>query len=448
MKKILIMLLTLIAVGILALPGYAAMSVDWKVDTTTSDIVTRDNMRDIAYNPVTGHILLAEGLGAEDSTQRGVWILDSNSGETIGRLLDPDTGWSGGSGSQISPYGICVDANGVIYVQRYFYTSNNEILRYADETSTPTVAGTNDNTYVRSLNVTGTGIDTKLVTVCQNDMVVRIFGTTDGVSFSEFERFDASGASGAVHDALPASAAVDTVYTARAFAGTSAASTLRWIKSGVWSQDASWTSAAWIMTLALSEPTNTLYGVIWDMANSVPAVTEGIRAWNATTGVQTGSLDIGESGASSRGCYLSNIAEFSVVDVAQSAETITVGGTKQLNVTANLARKIFFVICGGIGYGRVDLGAVVTGPVWSSNNYSVASVDGTGLVNAIAPGSCTISATYTKDGVPYADSAAISVIATSAPLARDASSVTKIHRVEPVGEISVPRAIRSWELFQ
>ncbi|MCX7920306.1 MAG: Ig-like domain-containing protein [bacterium] len=295
------------------------------------------------------------------------------------------------------------------------------------------------------MNVVGTGTNTKLVTVAQLEERVRIFGTTDGVSFDEWERFDAPGA---IHDALPANLAVDTIYTARAFAGTSPANTRRWVKSGgMWSEDATWPGSPWVMTLSLHQPTNTLYGIVWDMAQGVPPVTEGIRAWNATTGVQIDSLNIGESGSSTRGCFISNIQEGNTVDVAPDSANVTVGQTKQLFATANLARKLYFTVCGGVGYGRIDLGANVTGPVWSSNNYAVATVDATGLVTAISVGVCTVSATYTRDGVPFTDSAVITVVATSAPLVRDAGVPAKVHRVEPVGELTAPRAIRTWELF-
>jgi hypothetical protein len=442
MKNMIVIMLTLAAISVLSLPGYTAMTVDWVVDSSASDIVLRDTMRDIAYNPVTGHLLLVECLG-EATTQRGVWILDSNSGATIGRLQDPTDqpdGW--GTGTQISPYGICCDANGVIYVQRYFYTNNNEILRYADETSSPTIAATSDATYVRSLNVVGTGNSTLISFPCQIDEQVRIYGTSDGLTFGEYYKFTATDA---VHDAVSNTAA-DTVYIARGY--TTGYYTHKWYSSGgMWSEDAGWNKEQYIINITLDEKNNVLYGAYWNL--DTVGANEGIRAWNALTGAQIDSLDIGDSGTVSvRGCYLSNIADFSTVDVAQDAENITIGETKQLNVTANLARKIYFIVCGGIGYGRVDLGAVVTGPVWSSNNYSVASVDGTGLVSAISVGVCTVSATYTKDGSPYADSAVITVVATNAPLAPDVVSNNKVHRIEPVGEISVPRVIRSWELFQ
>jgi len=441
MKKIKLFFVTLAIAGLMTFSSYAAMTIDWQ--NTTANIVVEDNMRCIAYNPVTNHLLLS----ISDGSERGIKIIDSNDGTILGSLLAGDSTWDAFATISI-PYGIAVDANGVIYVVRGFYSGAGatplEILRWADEVSLPTSVVTTDANMVRSLHVVGTGVGTKLVMSAQGDEKVRIYETTDGLNFSLFTSF-ATPADESAHDAL-SNTALDKIYTTRAFDAGVANSTHKWVKSGEdWSEDLTWTQTQWVMSLTLSESANTLYGTIWDMAQG--GLMDGIRAWNATTGAETDLLDIGETGGSTRGCYIA-LQEGNVVDVAPDSVTLPPAQTRTLVPSANLTKKLYFVFCGGVGYGRVDVGAVVTGPVWSSNNYSVASVDGTGLVTSIAVGVCTVSATYTREAVPYTDSAVINVVATSAPLAPEATSYNRIHRVTPIGEISMPRVTRSWELFQ
>jgi hypothetical protein len=437
MKKINLFLVTLIAIGTISISSYAAMTIDWS--NTAADIVVADAMRHIAYNPKTNHMLIAN---SENLAVRGITIIDANNGTVLGSLATTATTWDG---NVPSPYGVGVDADGVIYVTKGFYSSTSpvEILRWADETSLPTSCVTTDANMVRSLYVVGKGVNTQLVISAQGDEIVRIYGTTDGINFIEYGRFNAPDA---IHDAI-SSSALDTVYVTRAFNGPSAASTHQWINSGgTWSENGSWTQSGWISSLALSESANTLYGAIWDMGQST--ITEGIRAWNAKTGVQTDTLDIGETGAVSvRGCYIA-LGENKTVSVAPKSISASPGQTKSLSATADLARKLYFAFCGGFGFGRIDTGAVISGPVWSSNNYTVASVDNTGVVHLLTVGVCTVSATFTREAVPFTDSAVVTVVATSAPLAPDATSYTSVHRVEHVAEISTPRMTRSWELFQ
>jgi len=45
------------------------------------------------------------------------------------------------------------------------------------------------------------------------------------------------------------------------------------------------------------------------------------------------------------------------------------------------------------------------GQTWASNNASIATVSGTGLVTAVAPGTATITATSTADGTKTATTA-------------------------------------------
>ncbi|MDI6782840.1 MAG: Ig-like domain-containing protein [bacterium] len=426
MKKSIVIFVMLAAIWLMVAPSFTAMTVDWRVAPLPAGAF--GNYRHLAYNPITGHLLLAN-----TSTPQTVYILSALDGTTIGELAPP-----GGGYISLAPYGLGVDANGVIYATNDFY-ADVQILRWADETSVPTSVGATGATYVRALYLVGSGVNTKLIVPSQADETVRILGTSDGVNFYVEESFAAPDA---VHAAI-ANPALTTVYVARGLSDTYY--THKWDKSlDVWSEDAGFTKSNWICGLAFSTRGN-LYGAYW---NTGTGVQDGIRVWNPTTGALIDSLDLGDTQEAARGGYIS-----------------------VYNAPNPLDDKLYFAFHGDVGYGAISIPTdptiVVSPPsatvtigqtkqfsysgipdpvVWSSTNTAVGSIDSTGLFSAISTGSCQVEATYSRGTSNWSGSADVTVIATSAPLAPDVVSNVKVYRKETF--MVAPQATRSWELFE
>lgn len=416
MKKLLYCILFFSVFLIVTAAFAETYTLDWK--NNTSSIVTADRMRNIAYNPKTGHLLIAVSAPLPIALDTGVYIIDAENGNILGILPNPADPWP-----DRTPYGLDVTEDGVIYATAGFWTSEPEIriYRWADEASAPTIAASlsaSEAAYIRSLRVVGTGTNTKIILSQQYDpQKVRILGTTDGLNFSVEDEFIATDK--AYHGAEPWSH-MTTIYTCRG--GASDSYVYKWNKtSGGWVEDPSWVNnTPFICDLSLSEAYNTLYGAWWDITQGIGP--ERIFVFNATNGSTLSEITVGESGSSSvTGCYV-HVYDGKTVKVEPEATVLTVGNTKQFSASADLARKLYFAFCGGVGYGRYNISANISGPVWSSSDTTIATVDTTGLVTAVGPGTCTITATYTRDGTPYSGSAIVQVVATEAPIFSDQPS--------------------------
>lgn len=434
MKKSIVLFFMCIALGILVFPGFTAITLDWSV--ATGPIAISGAMRQPAFNPITGHMLQIQS----DTT---IWILNASNGNVIGELPRPIDGY----GASPSPYGIAVDENGVIYATDDFYGTGPghgtcRILRWTDETSIPTVAGSCGTILVRSLRLIGTGTNTKLVFPSGNDQNVRIFSTTDGLNYILEKQFYAADA---VHDAVLHPNGNELWITG--WQSNGASYTHHYLKSGTtWSEDSAFTKSNWILNLSYSIREK-LYGAYW---NINPGVIDGVREWNSTTGISLEQFDLGDTNEDAHGGY------------------ITV-----YNAPNPLNDKLYFAFA-NVGYGRLSIPfaptIVVTPPsavltvgqtkqfsytgisdpvVWSSSNPSVGTTNNTGLFYARATGSCLVIATYTLGTDSWSGTATVTVNPTQAPLAPDEVKNIKISHREIVGDI--PKGIpitRSWELFE
>ena len=131
----------------------------FKVDAggSLSWFVNGDLTRGMAFNPSTGHLLVASRQGANN-----VYILDAATGAQLGQL--DMTGVSGGN-HVVSK--VAVDSTGVIYVCNLgVATADFKIYRFANEAAAPTVAAETNPSPARRgdcISVTGTGTSTKLI---------------------------------------------------------------------------------------------------------------------------------------------------------------------------------------------------------------------------------------------------------------------------------------------
>ena len=115
--------------------------------------------------------------------------------------------------------------------------------------------------------------------------------------------------------------------------------------------------------------------VTWGSSNTTTAT---VSSGGLVTGMGAGSATItatSETKAGTSGVTVT-LAAVAAVSVSPSPASVSVGQTVQLTATLSDAG------------GNVLSGRVVT---WGTNNASIATVSGTGLVTAVAPGAATIS---------------------------------------------------------
>ncbi|MCX7920307.1 MAG: hypothetical protein N3A72_12050 [bacterium] len=422
-KKIMILFVGLVVGGIMALPADAVITLDWSV--TTGSIAQSGNMRQPAYNPITGHMLQIQS----DTT---IWILNAENGAVLGQLPRPVNGYGGAP----SPYGIAVDANGVIYAVDDFWGTgpgggNARILRWANETSTPTNAGSCGLTQVRSLRLIGTGVNTKLSFPNTSYPSARIFTTTNGTTFTLAEEIYHNEAT---HDAV-LSPDGNVLWIATA---SGSGYTRRFVKSttGTWSEDTLFLKSNWISSLAYSTR-GKLYGAYW---NTTPGVVDGIRVWDATSGQLLEQYDLGDTNEDARGGYIS-----------------------VYNAPNPLDDKLYFAFAGGLGYGRFSIpstpiltvsppSAVLTvgqkkkfsfsgvpGPVtWSSSNLSIGTADNLGYFYALSTGNCQMIATYAWGTEMVSGFAAVTVNPASAMLIPEAEATISKNAMVTLNVPEVP----------
>jgi uncharacterized protein YjdB len=418
---------------VIAIPASAVITLDWSV--TTGSIAQSGNMRQPAYNPITGHMLQIQS----DTT---VWILNAANGTVLGELPRPVDGYGGAP----SPYGLAVDENGAIYASDDFWgtgpgAGNTRLLRWANETSRPTNASSCGITMVRSLRAIGTGVDTKLSFPNSSSPSARIFTTSNGTTFTLAEEIYHNDA---LHDAV-LSPDGNVLWIAQALNN---GYTHQFVKSSTgWTEDTAFLKSNWISSLSYSIR-GKLYGAYW---NTTPGVIDGIRVWDATSGTLLEQFDLGDTNEEARGGYIS-----------------------VYNAPNPLDDKLYFAFANGVGYGRLSIPTlptiVVTPPsatltvgqtkqfaytgtpdpvVWSSSNPSIGTTNNTGLFYARATGTCQVIATYTYGTGSWGGYATVTVNPTQAPLVPDILSRNNIQHREIIGDIpKTNRVTRSWELFE
>lgn len=180
----------------------------WALAPGDRTYLTTDNtQRGLAYNPVTGHLLLVNRAGG-----LSIHVLDAATGDEITvdgapKLLDT-TGISGGTFAA-SMIGVADD--GVIYAANLTTDSDAgpafKIYRWADENAAPTLAyegdpGSADSNADRwgdSFDVRGSGVNTQLLAgTSDTSTKVAVFTTTDGENFTHTTITGAATAAGAI----------------------------------------------------------------------------------------------------------------------------------------------------------------------------------------------------------------------------------------------------------
>lgn len=162
---------------------------------THTFMINDDRTRGSAYNPVTGHFLVASRSPASPATTN-VYILDGTTGSVLGTLpWDASVITSGNFA--VNMVGITTD--GVIYVGNLTTDATGSpgpfrLYRWANETAQPTLAysgdpsagntvGTNPRRFGDSLALRGAGTGTQILLGTYNQ-VVGLLTTTDGVTFT------------------------------------------------------------------------------------------------------------------------------------------------------------------------------------------------------------------------------------------------------------------------
>ena len=160
----------------------------WSLAPGSRAYVTTDNtQRGLAYNPVTGHVLLANRAGS-----LSVNILDGATGADLGALNV--TGISGGTFA-LNLVGIGTD--GAIYAGNLVTdsaTSPYKLYRWADESAAPQLVYSGDPSigdataanrrFGDSLDVRGSGASTQILIGSRNGSFASVLTTTDGSAFT------------------------------------------------------------------------------------------------------------------------------------------------------------------------------------------------------------------------------------------------------------------------
>jgi hypothetical protein len=152
---------------------------DWELNVESYSFFKNDHRtRGIAYNPATGHLLIASRTGGND-----VFILDAATGDSLSKL--DMTGISGGTYAMNI---IRVDSDGVIYLGNLGGISGSpfKIYRWENESAVPTVAfeGTVAQRTGDSFGLYGTGTSTILYASGSGSTDIYAFTTSDGISFT------------------------------------------------------------------------------------------------------------------------------------------------------------------------------------------------------------------------------------------------------------------------
>ena len=180
-------LLTLVALVFLAgvASAQTTMTQIFKVDVagTLSWFVATDTTRGMAFNPVTGHLLVASRGGSSQ-----VHILDAATGAELGTLNNTLFGPGNHPVSKVA----CA-SDGTIYVSNLAITGANYVIfKFANETAVPTKCVDTASSPKRqgdSISVVGTGTSTKLLVNGFTGFAggFYIYTTADGNTFTGSE---------------------------------------------------------------------------------------------------------------------------------------------------------------------------------------------------------------------------------------------------------------------
>lgn len=171
----------------------------WSIEAGTQPFLTTTGTdRGLAYNPATGHVLLATRAAGAATTPAAVMVLDSETGSAIGNLSIANLVTSG-TGMIFNMNMINVADDGVIYACNLANvaivpTNNFVIYRWQDESSDPTIAyhgnldlniSTALSRFGDSFDVRGSGTNTMIIAgQGVTGQRFAILTTTDGTNFS------------------------------------------------------------------------------------------------------------------------------------------------------------------------------------------------------------------------------------------------------------------------
>ncbi|MFH2049255.1 MAG: DUF4623 domain-containing protein [bacterium] len=152
---------------------------DWELDINSYSFFKNDHFtRGIAYNPATGHLLIASRTGGNN-----VFILDAATGDSLSKL-----DMIGVSGGTYAMNIIRVNSDGVIYLGNLGGISGSifKIYRWENESAAPTVAfeGAVAQRTGDSFGLYGTGTSTTLYASGSGSTHIYAFTTSDGLSYA------------------------------------------------------------------------------------------------------------------------------------------------------------------------------------------------------------------------------------------------------------------------
>jgi len=171
-----------LAATILCVAGLAhsqtTLTQTWKFNFGERDAFkTTDFVRGLAYNPVSGNLLL--------NNRVEISRFDADDGTTVSPAI-PATGYTGGT-FLINKVGVAGD--GAIFVSNLASAAggNFRIYRHSDEASAPTMAYTETTTERMGddMAITGSGANTKILVAGASTAHLHIFTTIDGLTFTK-----------------------------------------------------------------------------------------------------------------------------------------------------------------------------------------------------------------------------------------------------------------------
>ena len=141
--------------------------------------------------------------------------------------------------------------------------------------------------------------------------------------------------------------------------------------------------------------------VTWTSNNAAVATVSGSGSSATITAIGNGAAVItAASGAAQTTISVDVAQKFATLTVTPAAPTLTIGATSTMAVVARDARN---TAIGG-----------VTGTTFATSDKAKALVDAAGVVTAIAPGTATVTASLTRDGVTATANASVTVSAPAA----------------------------------
>lgn len=151
----------------------------WEKNVGSYSFVANDNnMRSLAYNHATNHLLVSSRTGAPN-----IYVINPATGDSLGKL--DMTNVSGGT----YPINyVRVTSDGVIYCSNLILTNAGfKIYRWANETAAPTVAyeGFASGRVGDIIGLSGSGTNTVIYASGSTNTKIHIFTTANGTTFTE-----------------------------------------------------------------------------------------------------------------------------------------------------------------------------------------------------------------------------------------------------------------------